>query len=178
MPNPQVDPFHGRASELDRFEDDEAEEEVDAELEALFALAQLDAEVAVAYEIVAQDVAARSVHDKLLEFAHEHRKHADEIGAYLKAQGVEPAAALPDPESSAFATLANSLSAMAPEAGMRSLAASESFSNAAYAALLEVVGDSPARRLIERSLADEHRHARWLADHPDGDASVSEASGH
>ncbi|HVJ19271.1 MAG TPA: ferritin-like domain-containing protein [Polyangiaceae bacterium] len=175
MPNSQLDTFQG-GNGLERFEDDEEEdEEVEAELEALFALAQVDAEVAVAYEIVAQDVDEPTVRDRLLEFAQEHHRHVDEIGAYLKAQGVEPAAAIPDPETSGVATLANALSAMSPDAGMRSLSASEYFSNAAYAALLEVVGDSPARALIERSMADEHRHARWLAEHPDIESAVAEA---
>jgi rubrerythrin len=175
MPNSQLDTSQG-GNGLDRFEDDEDdEEEVEAELEALFAVAQVDAEVAVAYEIVAQDVDEPSVRDRLLEFAREHRRHVDEIGAYLRAQGVEPAAAVPDPETSGVATLANALSAMSADAGMRSLAASEYFSNAAYTALLEVVGDSPARSLIERSLADGHRHARWLSDHPDVESAAVEA---
>ncbi len=174
MPDPQLDSLQG--DELEGFDDVEEEvEEVDAELEALFALAQVDAEVAVAYEIVAQDVDARSVHDKLMEFAREHRRQASEIGAYLKAQGVEPAAPVPDPEGSAFATLANALSVMAPEAGLHALRASQHFTAAAYAALLEMVGDSPARALIERNLADEQRRARWLVDHPSAQAAAGDA---
>jgi len=173
MPNSELDTSHGGGGELEPIE--EFEDEVEAELEALFALSQVHAEVAVAYEIVAQDVSARSIHDKLLDFARDHRSLVAEIGAYLKAQSVEPAALMPPPESSAFATLANALSAMAPESGLRSLSVSEQFAAASYAALLDVTQQSAARTMIERNLADGRRRARWLADHSDADLVSSEA---
>ncbi|HEV8244812.1 MAG TPA: hypothetical protein VGP93_03555, partial [Polyangiaceae bacterium] len=102
-------------------EDYDDGDEIDPELEALLGLAQMDAEVAVAYAIVADYVGAGALQEKLLEFARTHERHVNEIGEFLLEQGVEPLDELPEPGSSAFATLANAMGGIGEKAAWAAL---------------------------------------------------------
>ncbi len=156
-------------SEPSNGEDQVAEDQIDPELEALLGLAQMDAEAAVAYEIVADYVTAPALKRKLLEFAKDHQRHVNAIGEYLVEQGVEADIALPDPETSPFATLANAMAGIGGRSALAALQADELFTDAAYTTALEVVSDPEAFLLVQQNLADEQRHARWLFEHQDSD---------
>ncbi len=152
-----------------------AEDEIDPELEALLGLAQMDAEAAVAYQIVADYVTAPALKRKLLEFARDHERHVNDIGEYLVEQGVETDIALPDPETSPFATLANAMAGISNRSAVQALQADELFTDAAYTTALEVVSEPEAFLLVRRHLADEERHARWLFEHHDSDWEARES---
>jgi hypothetical protein len=147
----------------------EDEETLDPELEALLGLAQMDAEAAAAYEIVADYGVPPAMRQRLIEFAKEHERHVNEIGEFLIEQGVEPDIALPDPDASCCANLTNALAALGGRSALAMLRATELFTNAAYAAVLEVVVDPDAFVILQRNFADEQRHQRWLGEHHDAD---------
>jgi rubrerythrin len=145
----------------------EIDDLVDFQLEVLIGLAQMDAEAEQAFLIVAEAVDRRDLSDKLREFAGEHRRHVLAIGEFLEKRAYEGGIA--DPEASSFVALSGAMAILSTRAGIAALRACEYFTNSAYEAALETVNDQEAHRLIERILADEQRHAQWLASHEHDD---------
>lgn len=150
-------------------EDEESEDEIQPELDTLIGLAQMDAEAALAYQVVAQLVPNPQLRSKLEEFAEDHVRHVKDIGRYLQSLDEEVTGGGADPESSTFVALAMAAAASGAAAGARALQGNELFTNASYQAALELVTDDEALELVRRNLSDEERHARWLAEHQDAD---------
>jgi rubrerythrin len=149
------------ADEMER-ETEADEEDVEAELEALLSFAQMDSEAAAAYEIAAKSMSDPRVVQMLRTFAEDHRRHVKDIHQLLTEAGGEVDLTAPDPEVSTFASMALTVSQLGTSAGLRTLIASEYFTNASYEAALELIAEPQARALLERNLRDEQRHIQAL----------------
>jgi rubrerythrin len=143
---------------------EESEDELEAQINTLLALAQMDSEAAVAYETAAELIEEPDVRAQLQEFAGDHRRHITDLGQLIKQLGGEAAAASPPPETSTFVMFASALGALGMQPALLAMIGSEEFTNATYETALDVVFDPDARALLERNLADEQRHITWLAE--------------
>lgn len=138
------------------------EEDLDPELEALLSFAQMDSEAAAAYDIAAESITEERIVEMLRSFAEDHRRHVQDIQKLVRELGGEVELAAPDPESSTFASMALTMGQLGTGAGLRSLIASEQFTNASYETALELIAEPEARAVIERNYRDEQRHLQAL----------------
>jgi rubrerythrin len=142
----------------------EAEEgEDDQHVSTLLAIAQMDSEAAVAYETAAELVSEPEVRARLQEFASDHRRHIDDIGALIEQIGGDAELAAPPPETSVFSMLALAVASMGDRAALMALVGNEQFTNATYSTALELVTNAEALALLQRNLQDEQRHISWLS---------------
>jgi rubrerythrin len=156
---------------------EESEDELEAQINTLLALAQMDSEAAVAYETAAELIEEPDLRSQLQEFAGDHRRHIDDLGQLVEQLGGEAAAAAPPPENSTFVMFASALGALGTQTALLSLIGSEEFTNATYETALDVAIDPEARELLERNFADEQRHINWLAQQTqDSDDSLDAAA--
>jgi rubrerythrin len=146
-------------------ETEESQDEIEAQLNSLTALAQMDAEAAAAYEAVAEVVDVADVQRHLQAFAQDHRRHVEKLGQLIQELGGTAEAAAPPPEDSTFVRLALALSSMGPRAALLSLVGNEQFTNATYETALELASDAETIALLERNFQDEQRHLSWLSEH-------------
>jgi rubrerythrin len=153
----------GEAAELE-----ESEDELEAQVNTLLALAQMDSEAAVAYETAAELIDEPDVRAQLQEFAGDHRRHIDDLGQLIEQLGGEAATAAPPPENSTFVMFASALGALGTQTALLSLIGSEEFTNATYETALDVAIDPEARALLERNFSDEQRHITWLSKQTQG----------
>lgn len=149
-------------AELDAQESELDEEDLDPEIEALLSFAQMDSEAAAAYEIAAESMTEARVAQLLRSFAEDHRRHVTDIRELIKGLGAEIELAAPDPETSTFATMAATVGQLGMSAGLRTLIASEQFTNSSYETALELIAEPQAREVIERNFRDEQRHIQAL----------------
>lgn len=138
------------------------EEDLDPEIEALMGFAQMDLEAATAYETAADSIIEKRVSDMLRGFAQDHQRHVDEIRRLLTEMGTGAEFASPDPAIATFATVTAAASQFGTEAALRSLIASEQFTNSTYESALELVTSPEARTVMETNLRDEQRHLKAL----------------
>jgi len=148
--------------EADAEAEGEEEEDLDPELEALLSFAQMDAEAAAAYEIAAEVVGDKRLVEMLRSFAQDHQRHVRDIQSLIAELGAESELAAPDPETSTFASMAETVSQLGPQAAVRALIASEQFTNSAYETAMELIALPEARAVVERNFRDEQRHLQAL----------------
>jgi rubrerythrin len=149
-------------SELDDEESELEEEDLDPEIEALLSFAQMDSEAAAAYDIAAESMSEARVAQLLRSFAEDHRRHVADIRKLIQGLGTEIELASPDPETSTFATMAATVGQLGMSAGLRTLIASEQFTNSSYETALELIAEPEARAVVERNFRDEQRHIQAL----------------
>jgi|GEM_PF-3181367 len=141
----------------------EEEEDLDPEIEALMAFAQMDLEAAAAYDTAAESIPEKRIADMLRAFADDHQRHVADIRRLVTEMGGEAAFASPDPEISTVATVTAASAQFGTDAALRSLIASEQFTNSTYEAALEMITSDAANALMVRNLRDEQRHLQALA---------------
>jgi rubrerythrin len=156
-------------------EAEESQDDIEAQLNSLTALAQMDSEAAAAYETVAEVIDVADVQRHLQAFAQDHRRHVEKLGQLIQQLGGRPETAAPPPEDSTFVRLASALSSLGPSAALLSLVGNEQFTNATYETALELASDAETIALLERNFQDEQRHLSWLTEHTD-DEDEAEAS--
>lgn len=145
--------------ELEATDDDD-----DIEMEVLIALAELDAEAAQAYSIAALVVDDAAVRSKLEEFRDDHLRHVETLNRVLgQADGPQIASEL-DEGSSALTMLAASVGALGKHAALLAMIANEQLTNTTYQTASDLPFDEEIARIVERHLADEQRHLRWLTE--------------
>jgi rubrerythrin len=137
------------------------EEDNEPELDALLALAQMDAEAAAAYEMAAELVGEEHIAKTLRQFGGDHQRHVRDIGRLLSKQGVELDLA-PEAASSTFVTMAASISMLGVAATLRAMIANEQFTNSAYETAQDLILAPEAQELLRQNFADEQRHLEWL----------------
>jgi rubrerythrin len=156
---PEIEERSSVATQEDLLEE---EEDLDPEIEALMGFAQMDLEAAAAYQTAAESIIDRHVADMLRGFAEDHQRHVSDIRRLVTEMGGEPAFASPDPEISTFATVTAAAAQFGTDAALRSLIASEQFTNSTYEAALELVTSAEGREVMERNLRDEQRHLQAI----------------
>lgn len=126
----------------------------------LLALADMDAEAALAFRVMAREIPDDAVARKLDEFSKDHERHLWSLDEYLSRHGLRhPGSSALDQCS--WASLASSMTGLHAAFGFVALQSAELFTNTLYGAALRLVPE--ARELIARNLEDERRHAQWLA---------------
>jgi rubrerythrin len=162
-PTPQTEEPSANAEGSD--ETEESQDEIEAQLNSLTALAQMDSEAAAAYDTVAEVVDVADVQRHLQAFAQDHRRHVEKLGQLIQQLGGAPEMAAPPPEDSTFVRLASALSSIGPYAALLSLVGNEQFTNATYETALELANDAETIALLARNFQDEQRHLSWLTKH-------------
>ena len=130
--------------------------------ELLSALARLDFEAALAYEVAAELSPADDVRRELVAFAQDHRRHAGELNRLLEQEGE---AAIPEPadDSAVLSGLMRLAGPIGSDVLVVALLVDEQLANLSYDAALAYEWQDEAARTIERFGADEQRHLAWLA---------------
>lgn len=142
---------------------EEAADEVEDEIRALMALAQMDVEAATSYEIAAELVSDPDTQRTLREFAADHRRHVEDIRRIVAGMEIEAEFAASDPSTSVFVNMTHAMGSMGERAALLAMLGNEQFTNAAYDTALDLATDGEVRALLERNLADEQRHLSWLS---------------
>lgn len=163
----RADSSDGRGGGASRGEEalelEESEDELEARIAPLIALAQMDSEAAAAYEIAAELIDSPEVESQIRQFADDHRRHIRDLAQLVEQLGGTPLAASPPPESSTFAMFASALGALGTQGALLSLINSEQFTNATYETALQLMLEADGRELLERNFSDEQRHISWLS---------------
>ena len=148
-------------------EDEEMDEEEQAdpdETAALLAVAQLDLESAVAYEIAADATMDPKLRDMMTAYGNDHRRHVEDLRACVRARGAE--ADFPDePENSVLVALADAMAALDPTAALEVIIGNEQLTNATYETALWVITDDDAVEILLRNREDERRHLDSLTEY-------------
>jgi rubrerythrin len=155
-------------------EGQESEDDRDAHVNTLLAIAQMDSEAATAYETVAELVSSPAIRARLEEFAGDHRRHIDDLGHVIEELGGDAEIAAPPPETSVFSMLGLAVASLGDRAALMALVGNELFTNATYSTALELVTDSATLALLDRNLRDEQRHISWLTQQTRAEEASSE----
>lgn len=132
--------------------------------QALAALAHLDAEAAMTYEIAAKNVDSREVRQVLERCGEDHRRHVEALFSALEKQdgrAVERGGK-GEKHDSALVLLIATVAPMGTRAILRALVANELLTNATYEGILELVADETLRTLVQSHYDDEQRHMKLL----------------
>jgi len=151
-----------RADDEEDLEDDEDDS---SDLDVLVALAELDAEAAVAYRIGASSVDDPAIRAKLEEFAGDHVRHVETINRLLADVGA-PEVSIDDLDegSSSITMLAAAVAGMGDRATLLVMIGNEQLTNSAYPNALELPFEDDVLRIFERHAIDERRHLDWLLE--------------
>jgi competence ComEA-like helix-hairpin-helix protein len=136
------------------------------DVEVLSALAMLDLQAAKAYEAVAQSSDRAELAGKLREFAGDHFRHLDDLNRVLADRG-EPTLSREAPGSDLLTAVTKLSIPLGPLAQVSALLVNEQLTNGTYDLALSYEWDDEVQALLDRNLADEQRHLKWLADQED-----------
>jgi rubrerythrin len=140
------------------------------QVERLHELARLDLEAATLYEAALQQVHAPLLERTLRLFAHDHRRHAEEVSARLVLLGsmlLQASRAGPPGEEAQGAqgqALPPLDGTVGPDAVLLALRQREQRTLQRYEELLEASWPVELRAVLIHCWADEQRHHAWLAD--------------
>lgn len=150
-------------------EEEEEDLESDEVLDSLMALAQLDGEAAVAYQIAIDQLDVPFLRDLLERFRGDHLRHVRDLNEVIERLGGAPIEAAPEPDESVLVRFTEAVGILGPHAVVLAMTANEQLTNATYETALEVAVESDMRPLIERNLEDERRHLGTLLELRDRD---------
>lgn len=149
-------------------------ESVDVDdVEALAAVAALDLEAALVYELVADTVEATELAEMLRGFAADHRRHVEDLARIIEEEsGERPERA---ERGGILYALAATLGQLDDDAAVEAMIANERLTNGTYETAQWVVALPEARAVLERSFADEQRHLTSLLAYQEGDDDDDDA---
>lgn len=152
---------HPRKPEKVIEEEEVADEE---ELASLVALADLDVEAAMVYEMVAETVDERDLKSMLTSFAEDHRRHVEELERIVREEGgkIEERR---ERAGGILMMLASTIGATDTEAAVEALIANEQLTNAIYETAMWVISMDAAQEVLKKNASDEQRHLRSLLDY-------------
>lgn len=150
---------------LGEAEDTEEIEEIDQdEIAALTAIANLDLEAALVYEIVAELASDGQLRDMLLSFADDHRRHVEELDRVVgDVSGKAPERS--HPAGGTLVGLATTIGALDIDAAVETLVSNEELTNGTYETAMWVVSLSAAEPVLKKNASDEQRHLRSLLEY-------------
>ena len=137
------------------------------EVEVLSALAHLDLEAALAYEVAAEAADLPDMQAQLRRFATDHTRHVEDLNGFLRERGGTPIDLKAFSGSRVLAPLSRMAKPLGPIAQVMMLLGNEQLTNLSYAAALDLEWDDRARKVLERNAGDEQRHLAWLSDKQD-----------
>lgn len=163
----------GEAEDLEEEEEEEAEGEVEEEEEAidedevaaLGAMANLDQEAAMVYELVAETVDDRELRSMLRSFAQDHRRHVESLDEIVRELGEESPERGGEDGGGLLVDLASTLGALDPLAAVNALIANELLTNGTYDNALRFVATAEAEDVLTRNAVDERRHLEALLEY-------------
>lgn len=135
---------------------------LEEQLDALMAVARMDAEAAAVYEAASELIAIDEITLQLLSFRDDHLRHVDELNQLLAERGGDPVTEEVDPDASMLVELALAMGAIGPKPGIAAVIGNEQLTNSVYQSTMDLPLDERARALLERNLADERRHLTAL----------------
>ncbi len=130
--------------------------------ELIATLARLDLEAALAYDAAADLCGDPELSRQLTRFAHDHRRHVEELNRVLAREG-EPEPAPPEGGAAVLAGIVKVAGPLGPDVIVVALLGNEQLTNLSYDAALAYEWDGEDEALLERFVADERRHLAWLA---------------
>ncbi len=141
---------------------EELDEDIDRdEIAALVAIANLDEEAAVAYDLVALSVDDRELREMLRSFSADHRRHVRNLDRALEKLGQARHASV-RAEDGLLPGLATTMASLHPIAAVNALIANEHLTNGAYENALIFVSLLEVQDLLSDQAADERRHLEAL----------------
>ncbi len=143
-------------------EDGGPDEVAIAAVDLVAALARLDLEAALAYDVAAEACTDRDLREQLGALAKEHRVHLEALNEALEAEG-EPSIATPTPPDAALAGLLAVTGPLGDEVIVVTLIGSEQLTNLAYDAALSYEWDRESEAMLKRFQDEEERHLAWLS---------------
>jgi competence ComEA-like helix-hairpin-helix protein len=145
--------------------DEEEGEGLDPEalIDALTTLAELDSEAVAAYQVGARSAEDTQLRDQLKAFGRDHQRHVSDLNELLERAGSD-AVEDTEPEEGLLAHLADTAATLGDRGVLMAMIGNEQLTSRAYAAALELAGDSEVRTILEGGVADERRHLRWLEE--------------
>lgn len=161
----------GTQTDVERGREDEERPEIGEEIdvddvEALAAVAALDLEAALVYELVADTVEAVELADMLRGFAADHRRHVEDLERIIEEEsGARPER---DERGGILYALASTMGQLDDDAAIEALIANERLTNGTYETAQWVVALPQARAVLERNFADEQRHLTSLVAYQEG----------
>jgi len=135
---------------------------LEEQLDALMAVARMDAEAAAVYEAASELIAIDEITEQLLSFRDDHLRHVEELNQLLAERGGDPVTEEVDPDASMLVELAEAMGAIGPKPGIAAVIGNEQLTNSVYQSTMDLPLDDRARALLERNLADERRHLTAL----------------
>src|SRR4051812_37074429 len=150
--------------EDDVTEDDDSQELDEDEAGGLVAIANLDLEAAMVYELVADSVEETDLKEMLRSFAKDHRRHVAELDNIVREMGGEIADDA-DRVGGLLLGLASTLGALDEDAAVEALIANEQLTNGTYSTALWAISLPSAEEVIKQNAADEQRHLKALLDY-------------
>jgi competence protein ComEA len=151
-------------TELEEIEIEEGDlgEALEEQLDALMAVARMDAEAAAVYEAASELIAIDEITEQLLAFRDDHLRHVEDLNQLLADRGGDPVSDEVDPDASMLVELAEAMGAIGPRPGLAAVIGNEQLTNSVYQSAMELPFDDRARALLERNLGDERRHLAGL----------------
>jgi rubrerythrin len=132
------------------------------ELEGLRTLARLDAEAAASYQLAARSIDHQETRQQLETIRDDHQRHVEQLNSIIRARGGEPVPMTAEAPRSLLTDITAFAEAVAPEAVLLMVLATEELTNATYdiASQLDVSDD--LRVVLNRNYEDEQQHLAWI----------------
>jgi rubrerythrin len=141
-------------------------DQVESQLMALVALAEMDLGAAAAYEIGARSFEPEDeeVARQLLAFREDHLRHVEDLDRLAQAMGGEPIDR-GGAGKAVLARLAEAAEALGVRAALLAMISNEYLTNSTYASILDLEWEDDVLSVLEQNFEDEQRHLRWLERH-------------
>jgi competence ComEA-like helix-hairpin-helix protein len=151
--------------ELETADEEAEEEDIDEdEVAALVAIANLDEEAAMAYELAATTVDDAELREMLRSFAKDHRRHVENLERIIGEVGAEVSERRGG-TGGVLLELASTLGGLDTMAAVNCLIANEQLTNGTYQNALQFLTVLMPQEVLEENAADELRHLKALLEY-------------
>lgn len=134
------------------------------QIEALTAIADLDREAAAAYGIAAAGSEDEELAKALSAFRGDHQRHIKDLNRHIVRMGGAAVDEAAEAEGILLGRLAETACALGDRDILLAMTSNEHLTNGTYLTALELPLDDEIRKVLERNFGDEQRHLQYLVD--------------